>query len=102
MSKYSYNTTLDAGGRRALQSFKLLGSKARFKILCLLRDNRGGVCVKEIAEAIERSHSATSHQLAKLEDAGVVTSRRDGQTRCYTLTASPLTERILAILQACS
>lgn len=78
---------------------KILSSEARIKILNLLIEHgTKDVCVKEIAEVIDLSHSATSHQLAKLQDMGVITCSRKGQTMCYTLTTSPLTRTITRIL----
>ena len=65
--------------------FKLLADPTRLKILCLLFDNKEGLCVNEIAEHVGISHSAASHQLAKLEARSVVSSFRDGQMVCYAV-----------------
>ena len=84
---------------RAVTVAKILGSETRVKILTLLIDARNTeICVKNIAETIHLSHSATSHQLAKLNDHGIVRPSREGQTMCYCLTDSDLTQDIIAIL----
>lgn len=77
---------------------KLLSCKTRLLILAELSAQPQGRCVNDLAERIHMSHSATSHQLAALEKAGVVACTRDGQTMCYTLTPSPLTTLIQHIL----
>jgi len=66
-------------------AFKLLSDPTRLKILCLLFDNHEGLCVYEIAEYVGVSQSAASHQLAKLEAHGIVSSYRDGQMICYAI-----------------
>ena len=66
-------------------AFKLLSDPTRLKILCLLFDNREGLCVSDIAEQVGISQSAASHQLAKLEARKVVNSFRDGQMICYAI-----------------
>ena len=78
---------------------KILGSETRVKILLVLIDAHDNeICVKNIAETIGLSHSATSHQLAKLNDHGIVRPSREGQTMCYCLTDSPLATTIVDIL----
>lgn len=80
---------------------KILASKTRFNILQLLRNEQDGLCVKEIAEEINLSHSATSHQLAHLEKHNIVKSKRAGQTNCYRLQKNKLTKHINSLLDQC-
>lgn len=65
--------------------FRLLADPTRYCILSLILSRPKGMCVYEIAEAADISHSAASHQLARLEDRGIVTSFRIGQSVCYEL-----------------
>jgi len=77
---------------RGVTVAKALGSRTRIKILTILLQSKKGrvdMCVKEIAEAVGLSHSATSHQLSLLADLGIVAPSRTGQTICYTITNSP-------------
>lgn len=79
---------------KATTVFKLLSDPTRYKILSLLFDAKDGLCVYEIAEAVGISHSATSHQLAKLEARGIVLSFREGQTICYEIRKGELTDNL--------
>jgi len=53
------------------------------------------VCVCDIAEVLNMSQSAISHQLRVLKLAGLVRSRRDGKTVYYSLAD----DHVLTILQ---
>jgi len=79
---------------------KLLGDATRLKILQLLFSEGKDMCVYEIAQGVGASQSATSHQLARLESLGVVSSFRDGQKVCYELTEANITKSIKNILKA--
>lgn len=62
--------------------FALLSSDTRLRILhALTRD--GELCVRDLAEAVEMRPSAVCNQLQRLEDRGVVRSRRDGNFVFY-------------------
>ncbi len=82
--------------------FKLLSDPTRLKILAVLMSAKRELCVNEIAEAVNVSQSATSHQLAKLEARGIVSCFRDGKTICYEIEDIPLVETIQAILKGTS
>ena len=102
MSIYSYKgmTTLSKDTLdRAVSVSKILGSETRVKILGILMHSDTDVCVKDVAEAIGLSHSATSHQLAKLQAQGVVSPCRKGQTMCYCLTDSRLSKDITRVIK---
>ena len=57
--------------------YKVIGDKTRVKILYVLVD--GELCVSEIAEKLEMTHSAISHQLSKLKEYRLLKSRREGK-----------------------
>lgn len=63
--------------------YKVVGDRTRVKILYTLVD--GERCVQEIADALEMTHSAISHQLAKLKDYRLVKARREGKEIYYSL-----------------
>ncbi len=71
--------------RVAVKTLKIAADETRFKILALIMQSKSTLCVSEISAKINMSQSATSHQLAKLETAGVLQSVRHGQNICYTL-----------------
>lgn len=63
--------------------FKVFGDSTRIRILFSLFD--GEMCVNDIAEVLEYSQSAVSHQLRILKNAGLVKSQRDGKQILYSL-----------------
>ena len=63
--------------------FKVFGDSTRIKILYALHDNE--LCVQDIANAVQLSQSAVSHQLRVLKDCKLVRFRREGKTVYYAL-----------------
>ena len=63
--------------------FKAFGDPTRVEILSLLQ--RGELCVNDIAQAVELSQSAISHQLRILKQMHLIKSRRDGKNILYSL-----------------
>lgn len=63
--------------------FKNFADSTRIKILVALLE--GELCVSDLAEALEMSQSAISHQLRTLRSSRLVRSRRDGKQIFYTL-----------------
>lgn len=67
---------------KASRIFKALGDPTRIKILYLLSEEE--CSVTHIAEVLEMSQSAVSHQLSLLRTLRLVTYRREGNTFLYT------------------
>ena len=71
--------------------FKALGEETTFRIIKLLLKNEGCICETgeycacEIPSLIKRTQSNTSMQLAKLQDWGIIQSRRDGKKILYSI-----------------
>ena len=63
--------------------FKVFGDSTRIKILCALFE--GEMCVCDIAQLLNMSQSAISHQLRVLKQAQLVKYRREGKTVFYSL-----------------
>ena len=63
--------------------FRSFGDSTRVRILSVLM--RGEICVNDLAEALEMSQSAISHQLRILKQNRLVKSRRDGKQILYSL-----------------
>ena len=63
--------------------FKIFGDSTRIKILFVLFECE--VCVCDLAEALNISQSAISHQLKILKQSKLVKSRRDGKSVFYSL-----------------
>ena len=64
--------------------FKLFGDTTRMKIMFSLFESE--MCVCAIAELLGMNQSAISHQLKKLKQARLVSSRREGKTIIYFLS----------------
>ena len=63
--------------------FKGFSDSTRVQILSLLQEKER--CVGEIAEAVEISQSAISHQLRLLKQMHLIKFRRDGKNLWYSL-----------------
>jgi len=70
--------------------FRAIADPARRRILDLLSEGELGVT--ELLAAFEFSQPALSQHLAVLRDAGLVSVRRAGRRRLYSLAAEPLRE----------
>jgi DNA-binding transcriptional ArsR family regulator len=65
----------------AASTLKAMASETRLMILCAL--STGELPVHRLAELTDQSQSAVSQHLSKLRAAGLVDSRREGQTIYY-------------------
>lgn len=63
--------------------FKIFGDTTRVKILFALFESE--LCVCAIAELLNMTQSAISHQLKVLKDSNLVGNRREGKTIYYFL-----------------
>lgn len=63
--------------------FKVFGDSTRIRIMHTLFD--GELCVQDIAENLDMTQSAISHQLKILKNSHLVKSRRDGKQIMYSL-----------------
>ncbi len=63
--------------------FKIFGDSTRIRILYVLTEAE--VCVCDLAEALNMTQSAISHQLRILKTARLVKSRRSGKSIFYSL-----------------
>ncbi len=63
--------------------FKVFGDVTRIRMLSLLL--QGELCVGEIAERLNMTQSAVSHQLRVLRQSDLVKYRKDGKTVFYSL-----------------
>ena len=63
--------------------FKVFGDSTRIRILHVLSLNE--LCVQDIADTLNMTQSAISHQLRILKQAELVKFRRDGKAIYYSL-----------------
>lgn len=64
--------------------FKVLGDPTRMKIMWAL--DRQELCVCDIADLLDMTKSAVSHQLAVLRHTNLVKYRKEGKSVFYTLS----------------
>uniref|UniRef100_UPI00404B71FE ArsR/SmtB family transcription factor n=1 Tax=Flavobacterium sp. TaxID=239 RepID=UPI00404B71FE len=64
----------------------IAGNDVRLKILYLLEEE-GELCPCDLADILKMSVPAVSQHIRKIKDAGIITSRRDGQTLYYSLNS---------------
>lgn len=69
---------------RLSQVLSLAGNDVRLKILYLLEEEEGGLCVCDLSDILEMSIPAVSQHLRKLKDANIIQPRRQGQTIFYS------------------
>ena len=63
--------------------FKIFGDSTRIRILYVLFEAE--VCVCDLAQALDMTQSAISHQLKILKQSRLVKSRREGKSVFYSL-----------------
>ncbi|MEV7969849.1 metalloregulator ArsR/SmtB family transcription factor [Sphaerisporangium sp. NPDC088356] len=71
--------------------FAALASPARRELLRLLRDE-GAQPVRRLADRFAMARPSVSEHLKVLKEAGLVTERRNGRERLYSLETAPLVE----------
>lgn len=69
--------------------FKMFSDSTRIRILDILISRE--LCVQDIADALEMTQSAISHQLRLLKQTHLVKSRREGKTVYYSLADDHVT-----------
>jgi ArsR family transcriptional regulator len=65
------------------RTFSVLGDPTRSRLISALLKNE--LCVEELADVLEMSHSAISHQLRALKDLDLVRQRKKGRRSYYSL-----------------
>ncbi len=77
---------------------KCIGDPNCLKIIDVL-SKEGNPCVSDITKDLDISISAVSHQLSKLKAMGIVSTKRTGQTICYSMADTENAEFVKKILK---
>ena len=85
---------------RISKLLKLLAEPSRLKLLQVLIHEE--VCVCDLAEILEMTPSAVSHQLRLLRSAGIVRPRRDGQTIWYKVNDQEVYALVIYLEGGCT
>jgi ArsR family transcriptional regulator, lead/cadmium/zinc/bismuth-responsive transcriptional repressor len=84
------------GKKNSILLFKALGEETKHRILRLLIN--GEICACKIPSIIEKNQSNTSMHLAKLQEWGLIKSRREGKKILYTIKDARI-NKILSIIK---
>lgn len=89
----------DAETERITQLLKLMAEPSRLRLLQVLIHEE--VCVCDLAEILDMTPSAVSHQLRLLRSAGIVKPRREGKTIWYKLIDPEVQTLLIHLEEVC-
>ena len=72
-----------------VRAFRALGDPTRQRMLALLEE-RGELCVADLARNFAMTQPSISHHLRSLKDAGLVTAEKRGKEVFYAINAGEL------------
>merc|ERR1712110_745405 len=78
--------SMDINFKKMSKLLSIAGNEERLKILYLLEEE-GEMCPCDLADILKMSVPAISQHIRKIKDAGIITSRRDGETLYYSLNS---------------
>ena len=84
----------------AIEAYRAAGEETRLRILRLLRQAPGELCVCEVVYVLEKPQYTVSKSLTVLRKAGLVEERRDGKFMKYKLHSSPFNDKVFESLDA--
>lgn len=85
--------------KEAVRVFKAMANPTRYRIICLLIEH-GEMSCRQLGEYFNLSASAMSHHYKVLENAGLVTSRKEGVHGYYRLNPDRLARFLPGFQQA--
>lgn len=68
--------------------FKVVGSKSRYQLVCLLGKKKSGMTVTELTAQLELQQPTITHHLNTLRSVDAVSYEERGRERIYTLNRS--------------
>jgi DNA-binding MarR family transcriptional regulator len=91
---------MDADIGRLYAEAEVRGLKPSFVMELLRLRARGPMTIAELAESVQRSHSALSQKVAAMRAAGLVETTQGADARSKTVTLTPKAEQIASRLAA--
>jgi ArsR family transcriptional regulator len=85
---------------KAIEAYKAAGEETRLRILRLLRQAPGELCVCELVDSIGKPQYTVSKSLTVLRSAHLVEERREGKFMMYRLLHSPFNDKLFESLDA--
>jgi len=89
---------MEGSFQKMTKLLSIAGSDVRLKILYLL-NLENELCPCDLADILKMSVPAISQHIRKIKDAGIINSRRDGQTLYYSLNKDE-TEIFISIFKS--
>ena len=89
----------EAAAERVAALLKLAANPTRLLILQVIRERKGAY-VQEIADELQMSQSAVSHQLSILADADVVSFKKEGRDVRYAMSKKRPAYKLGKVLRA--
>ena len=86
----------------AIEAYKAAGEETRLRILRLLRQAPGELCVCEVVDALDKPQYTVSKSLTVLRNARLVEERREGKFMMYKLLHSPFNDKLFESLDPLS
>ena len=83
---------------KAIEAYRAAGEETRLRILRLLRQAHGELCVCELVDSLEKPQYTVSKSLTVLRNAHLVEERREGKFMMYRLLHSPFNDKLFASL----
>lgn len=79
--------------------FRALGDETRLAMIKKLRDAGGEMPCSSLVQACQTTRTAASYHYKELEQAGLITRRRDGQSVTVILNANVLAREFAGLLR---
>lgn len=67
------------------ECFKVVGEKSRYKLVCMLGKEQGGMTVTELTDRLKLKQPTITHHLQVLRSVDAVGSERSGREQIYQL-----------------
>jgi DNA-binding transcriptional ArsR family regulator len=83
---------------KTVEAYKAAGEETRLRILRLLRQAPGELCVCEVVDALSKPQYTVSKSLTVLRNAELVEERREGKFMMYKLLHSPFNDKLFESL----
>jgi ArsR family transcriptional regulator len=80
--------------------FKILADPNRYELLVLLYRAKLSLSVGDIAQSLNMTHSAVSHQLGNLHELSIVIYKRHGREMRYSFAKTPIARKVSRLLTA--
>ena len=89
----------DQGRLDKVKVFRALGDETRLAMVCKLRDAGGEMPCSALVQACQTTRTAASYHYKELEQAGLISRRREGQSVTVILNAKVLAREFAGLLR---